>query len=404
MDMSKAMKDFFINYDISYIDVNEGHELNKIDKVELLKVMDINDTLKRGDILISDNIKLSNFNGDYLTNFVFNHYYTDNESLKEFLKDVIKENIMYGYKEDRNISLNISQLPLIFYINKFCKDNDIKNIKFSYTFKNSYGDASFGLLKEEHLDEFINDMDEISNNKFFNLNRELLYTKLLINGDKKKLMKLLSSLIDLDMSHKDSIFKLKMINYFYKLFNSHINSKEDLEYADELMKSKIDSLKYDEFNKYYLYERFMMGIDNLYEQKFLEYDIRMDYDYYDIRKNYDYFADKIQEIEDEDEVKYLSKIGFFTLINDIYDEVSFLLSFEVANKYTDIAVKEILRLVENNFTENQKKQFVRKYMSMKDSTFIVSCEKYSQTSALVKMSKGKLKKLIMNETVKKTFI
>ncbi|QQO92758.1 hypothetical protein CPT_Madawaska_103 [Staphylococcus phage Madawaska] len=393
MDMSKAMKDFFINYDISYIDINENHELNEIEKEELLKLMDINITSEGVDILISDNVKLINFNGNYLKNFVFNYYYTNNESLKVFLKDVIKDIIMYGYKEDRKISLNINQLPLIFYINKFCKDNGIKNIKFFYTFKNSYGNFSFGLLKEEHLDEFINDMDEISNNKFFNLNREFLDTKLLINGNKKKFMKLMSSLIDLDMSHKSNIFKLTMINYFYKLFNRHIDSKEDLEYADELMKSKIDSVKYDEFNKYYLFERSIIGIDTLYELLG-----------YNKITNYNYFTEKIQRVEDEDKVKHLSKINFFKSIDDIYKEASFLLSFETANEYTDIAVKEILRLIENNFTENQKKQFVKAYMSIKDSSFNISNDKYNQTSTLVKMSKGKLKKLIMNETVKKTFI
>ncbi|UAJ16942.1 hypothetical protein UFVDC4_00014 [Staphylococcus phage vB_SauM-UFV_DC4] len=395
MDMSKAIKDLFINYNISYIEVNEDHELNEIDKEELLKILDFDIKFEKEEILISDNIKINNFNGNKLINFVFNYYYTDNESLKVFLKDVIKDIILYGYKEDRKISLNISQLPLVFYINKFCKDNGIKNIKFHYTFKNSYGNFSFGLLKEEHLDEFIDDIEEIRNNKFFNLNSGLLDNDLIINGNEKKFMKLISSLIDLDMSHKGNIFKLKMINYFYKLFNSYINSEEDLEYADELMKFKIDSLKYGEFNKYYLYERFIIGIDNLYEQEFLGYNTRM---------NYNYFIDKIQKIEDEDEVKYISKIVFFTLIDDIYKEASFFLSFRTVNKYTDIAVKEILKLIEDNLTENQKKQFVREYMSMKDSSFYASNEKYNQTSTLVKMSKGKLKKLIMNETVKKTFI
>ncbi|QDJ97814.1 hypothetical protein PALS2_189 [Staphylococcus phage PALS_2] len=393
--MSKAIKDLFINYNISYIEVNEDHELNEIDKEELLKILDFDIKFEKEEILISDNIKINNFNGNKLINFVFNYYYTDNESLKVFLKDVIKDIIMYGYKEDRKISLNINQLPLVFYINKFCKDNDIKNIKFFYTFKNSYGNFSFGLLKEEHLDEFIDDIEEISNNKFFNLNREFLDTKLLINGDKKKFMKLISSLIDLDMSHKSNIFKLTMINYFYKLFNIHINSKEDLEYADELMKSKIDSVKYDEFNKYYIFERSIIGIDTLYENELLGYNTRI---------NHNYFTDKIQKVEDEDKVKHLSKISFFKSIDDIYKEALFLLSFETANEYTDIAVKEVLRLIENNFTENQKKQFVKAYMSIKDSSFNVSNDKYNQTSTLVKMSKGKLKKLIMNETVKKTFI
>ncbi|WRM43528.1 hypothetical protein [Staphylococcus phage LY01] len=396
MDMSESMKDFFINYDIGYIDVSEDHELNEIDKEKLLKIPDIDIVFeKKIDISISDNIILNNFNGNSLISFVFNYYYTDNESLKAFLKNVIKDIIMHGYKEDRNIILNISQLPLIFYINKFCKDNDIKNIKFLYSFKSSYENFSFGLLKEEYIDEFINDMDEISNNKFFNLNKELLDTKLSFNGDKKKFMKLLSSLIDLDISHKDNVLKLKIINNFYKLFNNHINSKEDLEYADLLMESKINSLKYDEFNKYYLYERFVLGIDNLYGHEFLGYNNGI---------NYNYFTDKIQEAENEDKVKYFSKIGFFTLIDNIYKEVSFLLSFKSANKYTDIAVKEILKLIENNFTENQKRQFVKEYMNMKDNTFNISNEKYSKTSTLVKMSKGKLKRLIMNETIKKTFI
>src|SRR5699024_12223227 len=103
MDMNKEIKYLFINYNISYIEVNKDDELNEIDKEELLKILDFDIKFEKEEILISDNIKINNFNGNKLINFVFNYYYTDNESLKVFLKDVIKDIIMYGYKEDRKI-------------------------------------------------------------------------------------------------------------------------------------------------------------------------------------------------------------------------------------------------------------------------------------------------------------
>lgn len=387
--INKFITNLFYRYSIT-----EGIEnLNILDSKEVK----INDNIKIIKIKYLDNLK----NGDILASLILNYYHTENLALKEILKDnLIKEiNMEDNYYMNKDINVLIKFM----YISKFIYDNDLNkiNIDIEECFSNETDLAYMvKLIKDEDMDFFkenthimsLNYINKISISQLFS---KIFYTRSFNKDKEEKFIKTVIDYIYTATKNKTYSNKILIMNELYRVFGiKYKNSDNDiLDYientVDKIIKNKVKDSIYKEFDKEYLIERIKIFNSNI-----------KDKGVYNIIDNYLKF-DEENYLGDRDDI---AKVFFFN--NYQYDSI-FRICVIFKNKLPENENVEeffikLLDLINKNITTIEKKKFIKDILS--PSYGNVDKFKYNNPSFLVSKSKGELKRIIMHNTVKKTFI
>lgn len=399
-DMIKlSLKDFESN-NLLRFEIDKDYVITESEKEEFKKLFLINmsfDDNYTEDVNIGNfKIKQMMYNKNFIKYCVLNYYYVENDSLK----DLLRETIIEGMEFIDTFDFDLMDLPMIYYIDRFFRENNIdKKLKIHFT--SMYRDQIFGLFDESMLEDFIKNIESIMKHDIKGLTSSIhgygIYFDVREIGKRKSMMKLMSLLMDKDFKYMRNSDRLRYLSSFYRRFENAILDEKVLAYVDNLLESKIKSLKYKEFDKKYIPSRHtfsvMRGID----------DGNPKMEFQDLKS--DYIVKIGEEITDENEIIDLARLNFYYLTEDdeIYKMPRKMTIAEKRNEYFDLFIKETLGLIDDNLTVKQKKSFIEDYVSYSSSSMGKESE-YRNMNVLVKLSKGNIKRLIMNETVKKTFI
>ncbi|QQO92495.1 hypothetical protein CPT_Machias_106 [Staphylococcus phage Machias] len=406
--------DIFI-FDLKNNDLNEDDKYmvnkfitNLFYRYSLAEGIDNLNILNSKEVKINDNIKIikiRNFNnlknGDILASLILNYYHTENLDLKEILKDnLIKEiNMEDNYYMNKDINVLIKFM----YISKFTYDNDLNeiNIDIDEYFSNETDIAYIvKLIKDEDMN-FFKENTHIMSLKYINeigitqLFNKIFYTKSFNKDKEEKFIKTVIDYIYTGTKNKTYSNKILIMNELYGVFGRKYKkpSNDILNYientVDNIIKNKVKDSKYKEFDKKYLIERIRIFNRNI-----------KDIGVYNRIDNYLKY-DKETYLGDNDDIV---KAFFFN--NYQYDSI-FRLCVIFKNKLPEKENVEeffikLLDLINKNTTTTEKKKLMKDILNPSFNN--IDKFKYNDPSFLVSKSKGELKRIIMHNTVKKTFI
>ncbi|WPH64360.1 hypothetical protein [Staphylococcus phage vB_StaM_PB50] len=387
--INKFITNLFYRYSLS-----EG-----IDNLNILnsKEVKINDNIKIIKIRDFNNLK----NGDILASLILNYYHTENLDLKEILKDnLIKEiNMEDNYYMNKDINVLIKFM----YISKFIYDNDLNeiNIDIDEYFSNETDIAYMvKLIKDEDMD-FFKENTHIMSLKYINeigitqLFNKIFYTRSFNKDKEEKFIKTVIDYIYTGTKNKTYSNKILIMNELYRVFGRKYKKSDNdiLNYientVDNIINNKVKDIKYKEFDKKYLIERIRIYNKNIQDTGIYN---RID-DYLKYNKE--------TYLGDNDDIV---KAFFFN--NYQYDSI-FRLCVIFKNKLPENENVEaffikLLDLINKNTTTTEKKKLIKDILNPSFNN--IDKFKYNDPRFLVSKSKGELKRIIMHDTVKKTFI